>query len=363
MTIYQEAQTFLTRMYQEKQYSAEALKNRLQTVMQEIEATGTYTHTTEELESGAKMAWRNNNHCIGRLFWNTLQVVDAREADTLDKVKEYLFSHLEKATNNGRIKPYITIFKPDTVKIWNHQLIRYAGYRAGEEQIGDPHSNSFTELCLKLGWQAPKTDFDILPLLVQVDSKTPPKLIDIPQKLVKEVPMTHPDYPAFDALGLKWYAVPIISDMVLEIGGIIYQAAPFNGWYMETEIGARNFADEDRYNLLPQMADIMALDRKRTDTLWKDRALVELSVAVLHSFHQAKVQIVDHHTAAKQFGTFEEKELAAGRELTGNWAWLIPPVSPATTAIFHRRFDNTIKKPNFFYRKNGKNELKCPFPH
>lgn len=363
MMMYQEAEKFLTQLYEENNYSETDLKKRLHTIKQEIEATGSYTHTAFELEKGAKMAWRNNNHCIGRLFWNTLHVIDAREASTLDEITTYLFDHIKKATNHGRIKPYITIFKPDTVKIWNHQLIRYAGYETSNGQIGDPDSNEFTKLCSKLGWQGAKGAFDILPLLIQLDQTTSPKLVNIPEDIIKEVPITHPTYTAFNQLGLKWYAVPIISDMVLEIGGITYQAAPFNGWYMETEIGARDFADENRYNLLPQMAEIMGLDQKRNDTLWKDKALVELNVAVLHSFHQAKVQIVDHHTAAKQFDKFETKELAAGREITGNWAWLIPPVSPATTTIFHRRFDNTIKKPNFFYRKKGEKVLKCPFIH
>ena len=40
--------------------------------------------------------------------------------------------------------------------------------------------------------------------------------------------------------------------MCLEIGGICYPAAPFNGWYMGTEIGARNLADTDRYDQLPR---------------------------------------------------------------------------------------------------------------
>ena len=41
--------------------------------------------------------------------------------------------HIEYATNQGSIRPTITIFKQDIndtshVRIWNHQLIRYAGY-------------------------------------------------------------------------------------------------------------------------------------------------------------------------------------------------------------------------------------------
>ncbi|MFY9946344.1 MAG: nitric oxide synthase oxygenase, partial [Exiguobacterium chiriqhucha] len=42
---------------------------RLQTIADEIERTGSYTLTTDELTEGAKLAWRNSNRCIGRLFW------------------------------------------------------------------------------------------------------------------------------------------------------------------------------------------------------------------------------------------------------------------------------------------------------
>ena len=75
-----------------------------------------------------------------------------------------------------------------------------------------------------------------------------------------EVPLTHPDLDWFAELGLRWHAVPAISNMRLEIGGVRYPAAPFNGWYMGTEIGARNLADADRYDLLPVVAARMGLD-------------------------------------------------------------------------------------------------------
>ena len=49
---------------------------------------------------------------------------------------------------------------------------------------------------------------------------------------------------------------------------------------------------------------------------------------------------------------FEEQETTKNRELTGNWTWLIPPVSPATTHVFHQPMANIIKKPNYFYQKD-----------
>lgn len=54
----------------------------------------------------------------------------------------------------------------------------------------------------------------------------------------------------FAELGLRWYALPAVSNMLLEIGGLEFPAAPFSGWYMSTEIGTRNLCDPHRYNIL-----------------------------------------------------------------------------------------------------------------
>src|SRR6266436_4996380 len=37
----------------------------------EFERTGTYWQSAEELEYGAKVAWRNSTRCIGRLHWQS----------------------------------------------------------------------------------------------------------------------------------------------------------------------------------------------------------------------------------------------------------------------------------------------------
>jgi nitric-oxide synthase len=140
-------------------------------------------------------------------------------------------------------------------------------------------------------------------------------------------------------LGLRWHALPAISDMSLEMGGLSYTAAPFSGWYMSTEIAARNFGDVDRYNLLPEVAARMGLDTRSTRTLWKDRALIELCVAVAESFRAAGVRIVDHHQASRQFVRHVEREREAGRGTPTDWSWIVPPVSSSTTAAFHQYYD------------------------
>ncbi|MGF9767795.1 nitric oxide synthase oxygenase [Bacillus albus] len=348
----EEASQFITICYKELN-KEQFIEERMKEIQVEIENTGTYEHTFEELVHGSRMAWRNSNRCIGRLFWSKMHILDAREVNDEEGVYNALIHHIKYATNDGKVKPTITIFKQyqgeeNNIRIYNHQLIRYAGYKTEMGVIGDSHSAAFTNFCQELGWQGEGTNYDVLPLVFSVDGKEP-VYKEIPKKEVKEVPIEHPEYP-ISSLGVKWYGVPMISDMRLEIGGISYTAAPFNGWYMGTEIGARNLADHDRYNLLPAVAEMMNLDTSRNGTLWKDKALIELNIAVLNSFKKQGVSIVDHHTAAQQFQQFEKQEAACGRVVTGNWVWLIPPLSPATTHIYHKPYPNEILKPNFFHK-------------
>lgn len=163
-------------------------------------------------------------------------------------------------------------------------------------------------------------------------------------------PLSHPDYPGFADLNLKWHALPVISNLRMEIGGISYTAAPFNGWYMGTEIGARNLGDPQRYNLLPTVAQIMKFDTRAERTLWRDRAIIELNVAVLYSFARYGVRIVDHHTASRQFMTHQQHEQSAGRSVLGDWGWIVPPISGSTTAVFHAPLQNGFQTPNYFYQ-------------
>jgi nitric-oxide synthase len=150
----------------------------------------------------------------------------------------------------------------------------------------------------------------------------------------------HPYLEWFADLRLRWHAVPAISNMPLRIGGITYPAAPFNGWYLNTEIGARNLADADRYDLLPVIAHRMGLDTRSPRTLWKDRALVELVAAVQHSFDRSGVTLTDHHTESERFLTHVAREEAAGRRCPADWSWIVPPMSGGLTPVYHRYYDD-----------------------
>lgn len=171
-----EATHFINRCYDELDISKESQLKRIEEIKNEINTTGTYSHKTFELTHGAKMAWRNSNRCIGRLLWNTLHIFDARDALTAEDAYEKLVSHIDFATNDGKIRSTITIFAPrkngeDPIRIWNHQLLRYAGYKDGDEVIGDSTSIKLTKMCESMGWEGNKTHFDILPLVIQETGK------------------------------------------------------------------------------------------------------------------------------------------------------------------------------------------------
>jgi nitric-oxide synthase len=333
-SVWSDAKDFLTQFAEESREATDSAQ-RLREVRSAIETTGTYWHTNAELTFGARLAWRNAARCIGRLYWNSMTVRDLRHLHTADDVAAQSTEHLRMATNGGRIRPLITVFAPDlpgrpTARLLNEQLVRYAD---------DPRSRQRTSLARELGWNGGDKDFDVLPLLTRTGPQDPPRFHELPEDAVLQVPLTHPQYPAFATLGLRWYAVPAICDMALRIGGVTYPTAPFNGWYMGTEIGARNLADTERYDLLPAVAHLLGLDTSTDRTLWKDRALVELNVAVLHSYQRAGVTMADHHTESARFLTHIAREEQHGRSVPADWSWIVPPISASSTPVFHRYYD------------------------
>ena len=300
------------------------------------------------------MAWRNNARCIGRLYWNSLQVRDLRDVVAATEVAEQCRRHLRMAGNEGRIRPVISIFAPDAPgrrgpRIWNEQLIRYAGYRRTDGSVlGDPRYLPFTERVRELGWTPPARPgaFDVLPLVIDTD-RGRAAAVPLPAEDVLEVTLSHPDLDWFAELGLRWHAVPAISNMQLRIGGITYPAAPFNGWYMGTEIGARNLVDADRYDLTATVGERLGLDMSSEQTLWRDRAVIEINRAVLHSFNRAGVSITDHHTESQRFLTHVAREEKSGRVCPADWSWIVPPISGALTPVFHQYYDDEIGGPQF----------------
>lgn len=344
---------------------------RIADVEQTVESTGTWTMNTDELRFAALVAWRNAERCVGRLYWKGLHLRDCRHVTEPDAIADALFEHLRFAFNGGDLRPAISIFAPDTPaqrgpRLWNPQLLRYAGVRLRSgKQIGDPAQNALTQRIRALGWEPAGTDFDLLPLVVDVPGQAP-RLYEIPSDCRTEVSLTHPDHPWLESRKLKWYAVPAVADMALDAGGLWYRCAPFNGWYLDTEIAARNLSDTNRYNLLPELAERMGLDITNDRTLWRDRAQLMLVEAVLHSYDRAGIRMADHHAVGHEFLEFCRQEQGAGREPHGKWMWLVPPVASSTSVLYQEPFRDRAVRPAYRYQRpiwQASHEPATPAPH
>lgn len=353
------AQKWLKQIANERQWSETKLQDRLDEVEEEVLTMSTYTHTFEELEYGAQVAWRNAVKCIGRVHWQNLLVRDCREVMDPDEMFQEILEHLRLARGGGSIQPVITMFRAKEPherwgpRLWNAQYLRYAAYRLEDGSIlGDPDNLHFTEKLQEIGWvpPEPKGEFDLLPLVIDVPEEEP-RMYELPRELVDEVEIHHPTIPEIGQLGLKWYALPVISNIGLDLGGLRYTCSPFNGWFMGTEI-ARDLLDEHRYNKATVIAEAMGLDTSSEQTLWRDRVHLELNLAILHSFREQRLTLVDHHTASKQFLVHDRREKQAGRECPARWSWIVPPMSSSACPVFHHEMREFHLDPQYINQYN-----------
>ncbi|MBB4145940.1 nitric oxide synthase oxygenase [Rhizobium rhizoryzae] len=348
-----EGEAFLHQMFEENGIAG-GLEARLAQMQQEFSERGTWTHNLDELTFGARLAWRNSVRCVGRMFWRSLTVFDARDAKTPQEIFDAILSHIDWGTNGGDLRAAITIFRAGEpqIRILNSQLLLYAGYQQPDGTVlGDPKNLAITELAQSLGWRGRGTRFDILPLLIRIGDREP-EIFEIPPEKVLEVEICHEECEAIEKLGLKWFALPAVSGMALDLGGVQYSAAPSNGIYQGTEIGSFNLGDPRRYNQLVPIAEALGLDTSRNNPLWRDQAMVELNRAVLYSFNRKGVRIMDHHTLASSFEKFCQREEIQNRTVHGHWPWIVPPLSANLSWVWHEKgFNKTILKPNYFYQK------------
>ncbi|KAH9512563.1 hypothetical protein Btru_038798 [Bulinus truncatus] len=111
---------------------------------------------------------------------------------------EALCNHIKYATNKGNLRSAITIFPQRKegrrdFRVWNAQLIRYAGYKMDDGKIiGDPANVEFTEQCVKLGWKPKYKAVQTFWPLVLSSVGSDPEWFEIPTELIIEVNFRHP---------------------------------------------------------------------------------------------------------------------------------------------------------------------------
>ncbi|EJK55330.1 hypothetical protein THAOC_24946, partial [Thalassiosira oceanica] len=349
-TVMREALEFLELYYKERQ--AEMAKidgflsksERIDQVKTSIETTGIYTHTFDELQHGARVAWRNAPKCSNRGYWAGLKLLDCRHVKSNDGMFDSCLKHLTQAMSTGSSEAFITVFPPSHPRakasgpqIWNGQLLQYAAYQTEDGVMGDPANLLFTEmLSSRFGWLGPKdgirSEHDYLPLIIQSSPEVDPELFEIPLGCAPPVHIHHPKHPELSELDMRWYPSPAVCALDLSLGGINYTAVPFNGWYATTEV-LRDLTDESRYNMLLPVANILGINMD-DNPVWKDEVMAILNKAIHHSFKSAKLAIVDNHTLIDGFYKWYHSEMKTRQYCPVNWKWVIPPMSSSTNDAY-----------------------------
>jgi nitric-oxide synthase, bacterial len=98
----EEARAFLSTFHEESGRSKSVFNKRWAEVRRSLSKTGTYLHTEEELAFGARVAWRNHGRCIGRIYWESLEVVDCRKITEPDAILNPMRSWTECVATCGR---------------------------------------------------------------------------------------------------------------------------------------------------------------------------------------------------------------------------------------------------------------------
>ena len=266
-----------------------------------------------------------------------------------------LCEHIEFSNNGGNIRPAITVFRQREPgkrdpRVWNNLMLQYAGYEQEDGSvIGDPAAVGITKFCQLLGWKGRGTQFDFLPMLLS-GSDGEPKYYELPKTLCMEVNIKHPTIEAITNLNLKWFGLPGVSSMMFECGGLQFPGAPFAGWYQGTEVANRDFLDHQRYDLLNTIGEAMGLDTSSNFSLWKDEVALELNRAVLSSYKEAGVSMVDHHTQADQFVSHMQDETKVRGGCPADWVWIVPPQAGSLVSTFHQEMLHYHLSPSFEYQ-------------
>eukprot|EP00984_Skeletonema_dohrnii_P002603 scaffold912_cov121-Skeletonema_dohrnii-CCMP3373.AAC.4 len=294
-TMMREAMEYLELYYHERSEDMSGTKGflpkkeRMAQVRKAIHETGT---------------WRNAPKCSNRKYWQQLKLLDCRDVDTNEGMYGSCIKHLTKAVACGSAEAYVTVFRPtnpgtgEGPAIWNEQLLSYAAYNQDGKVIGDPKNLRFTQMLEeRFGWKGPpdgkQGPYDYLPLVIQSSPNDAPQLFDVPLECAPEVHIHHPEHPELSELNMRWYPIPAVCALDLTIGGIVYSAVPFNGWYANTEV-LRDLTDVSRYNMLVPVARALGLDpdtKPGDEPLWKDEVMTVLNKAVYHSFKVSKIAV------------------------------------------------------------------------
>jgi len=104
-TLLREALEYVQLYYHERQDEMKgdagfaSKEERILQIKKSIEETGTYEHTFDELQHGARVAWRNAPKCSNRKYWQQLKLLDRRGVTTNKEMYDCCLKHVSKAVS------------------------------------------------------------------------------------------------------------------------------------------------------------------------------------------------------------------------------------------------------------------------
>jgi nitric oxide synthase oxygenase domain/subunit len=341
-----EATSFIYCVAAELDWAADVVAKRLLDVKEEIKITGTYTHTSEEIESGARIAWRNSSRVPED--WKSFEFRDYRKMETPDRIFSAVEEYLNIAKSGTNVRSILAVFKPKSpnyaygTRFWSSNFINYAGYQDRQGVIGDPETLEFTEFLIqnKL-WSPPqkRSEFDILPLVLKMVGEQKPYIHELSKESTHEVAIEHPTFRKIRQLGLRCTGISAISNKSLNLGGLEYQCCPFNGYSISSQVAQKLLKRNGVYEKLAKAMSIAMSER-----LYKEKVEHELQIAILHSFEKAGYAVRDPEEVAAALSKHCENERLEGRECLSQNPKVSTDSPPNVTV---GKYDSSYEYPQF----------------
>jgi nitric oxide synthase oxygenase domain/subunit len=243
-SLFQKSADFFIRLGVDMGYDYDKIYSRIKYAHQELDKKGNYTLSREELTYGTQLAWQNA-YCTNSDTpqKQDLLVVDCRSVRTAEELFNTLCEHLKESFNEVALLPIVTVLpttdqkistelddlthKKIPLRILNKQLLLLAGYTQKDGSvIGDPLNIELTEFCLSLGWTPPTNNMThVLPLVIDTADGVI-HWFQWPCDSVKMEQLTYKAQAINQVRHIKQNTISMMSDMILEIGGLLFPVRP-----------------------------------------------------------------------------------------------------------------------------------------
>lgn len=247
-----------------------------------------------------------------RTAWKTLQIRDRRHVFSAEAIFQNIKDHFDTIMDqdilntNDNITPppcIMTVFRPQIqneimgIRFLSSHLFQYAGYMDKENGIvlGDPSNVEYTNYLIETNlWSPPSTRgaYDLLPLVLKMPHIDKPFVYILPRDITKhEVVLEHARYPGVKGICLKCAPIPFVMNYSMNLGGLVYPCAPFNGCFSPAEKSSTLLYCK-KYGIRSLLGNTMGYQTE--DKIIEQSVALELEQTILNSFEKKWHNILDY---------------------------------------------------------------------